>query len=492
MCVQGGRSHETLPTVRITRSLPRQLPAVRQKGVIMAKFRKNQVAATDKEIAKNNRLALFMEINQQRQLKKTINNVKNAASSDGGGKKIGGKKMGKPTGTCEQCGKQNARVIKHFEKMACASCVAMRGFVKAKPQFVLDALREFHGQEQLPSPGEVGDKVAEIKKELVAALDVSEERQRVCNQLCDCMYEILEQSGVTVVPPNTLSGEDLCEILKQQVGVLRERLQSMVNVYETEKECFDDLEKLADYCGVGCDRLWQYVKGLERAYGIEHERCVEMDNEPAAGKGYFRRELEYLETIYQIMDVVNPGVSVDDQAFDGYMALLPGQVRDLHTAQESNAEKAAILDKVRVYLNLDAAVPDDQIITTIKKVCAAPAPMSAKDSADQAMLELIADHLGQQPTEVNSLFDGVANLAMSLEHSQQNCRDLSEANSQQRQQINELTRQLTTASLVNQVEVACDPDKQSGNNCDTERLNLCLAIMRGDLGTAADIVDMER
>lgn len=272
----------------------------------------------------------MIDIHQKRQQKTipTTNHVEKQESN-------GGKKMGKATSICEQCGREDTRCSKHFGKDVCSSCAAMRGFVKNKPDLIVEALQEFHGETYLPVQADS----AEAPGEALAA--------RAVLFHLDQLYALLERAGA-----------------------------------EGWNEQSSDEE------------LWavamQYIDGLGRSCEIDKQRLAQQLERPAG-------------------------------------------------------------------------------------------------SNDNAFLGELAAHLGMEKTDQHftaaEIIEGVDSLSMAFAQSQRNCNDLTRANNQQREQLNELTRQLTTASIVGYEKV----DTKDGL-----LLDAALAALSGDTKMVAHNLELMR
>lgn len=398
---------------------------------------KRQVVFTDAEISKNNRLCLLMDVHKKRQPQQTTIDVEKqeCASSKDVKKQVTEEKMGKQLGTCEQCGKEKTRLTKHFNKEVCPSCTAMRGFVKNKPEVVVAAMQEFHGAQFFTAPGdESGGAAARLL-------------------FLDRIYGILEAGGVSGWDENT-SDHDLCETLKEHVLGLRNEVgRARLNV------------------PVGVDS-GEYFAALEQAYALEHEQLQNADRECVVTG-------ELWDIVVQVLAFTAPGVDATVEHIDDHLASLPEQIRKLYADQERHAQKAVVVASVRDHLNIDPAVPDERIVGILHNLL-----LDATRKPDHAFAGEIAAHLGMESISPKELIEGVANLSMALGQAQLTCHDLTQANIQQRERLNELTQTMTANSIVNQVEGA--------GGKDGHLLDLALAALRGDTEVVADKLELMR
>ncbi len=86
------------------------------------------VAATDREIAKNNRLAMLMQVAAKRQPKQVDTMARDEL------------------GTCDVCGAEGLRVRSYLGKRCCSACRQVRSIVKNHPHRVERMYEEFHGE----------------------------------------------------------------------------------------------------------------------------------------------------------------------------------------------------------------------------------------------------------------------------------------------------------------------------------------------------------
>lgn len=98
-------------------------------------------------------------------------------------KKTGGSAM---RGKCETCGKENATIKQSLGKMCCSVCASIRSHAKSRPDFVIESVRDFHGDEFFPGapcPSD-NDDLVEANEHLAEVLrDVEEERDRLSDEV---------------------------------------------------------------------------------------------------------------------------------------------------------------------------------------------------------------------------------------------------------------------------------------------------------------------
>ncbi len=251
------------------------------------------VGVTEKQLDKNNRLCELMELHRQWKEKKSAS-CGDAAETEG--------KMGKPKGTCEACGMESTRLRTDTGKQVCSQCQIMRSRIRNKPEVVVEALREFHGEKYFSDSS------------------ASEQPIEGSSDLMSMIWEVARLDGIRN---------------SQRVIYLYQHILGMSMALDVQNERIENCDK---GLAVISDRIEkpdsaffsQYLDGLSMALDLQNARVEKMETE-------ITKVIETLQLGKEAgrswADVLLEGVAMNTAAFD--------------KAQQLNQENDALWEKLR-------------------------------------------------------------------------------------------------------------------------------------------------
>lgn len=470
------------------------------------------VMSSDAEIAKNNRLALLMEIDRKRR-EQTSNDVEKQ-------EKETEDTVGKNSGVCEQCGKQRVRLKTAYGKAVCPTCQTLRGVVKNHPEKVVAVYAEIHGHEI----GHAVEGVVEGGVDLKRHQGVVEQR----DALVEYFFKLAHKLGYNT--PKEVDPVEVARDVEKKIGEL------VANA--AKGQALADWEKT----------ILQREKAIQTA-----EADGNRSSDHAADIEKLKIERDELRELFEnLMAIVHPGYTLDMESYQSMLTRLPVDIGQLHEGAEDGARLRTIVNRIKHGVGIDTAVEDDEIVPTLIGLIGLKGNPSLDTDIDRDRYQLMDEVCGQlvalagvnnldcsqdgsiEEEIVEELPQYFRSLKTNLDETGEALREMKKAHLLIKQDLDQIRFHLGTGgynseevglavlSLMKTLDeykrhnaellagvpargndesepvgsavqdLTCFLCERKETSADRELLNVCLAVMRGDIAYVADQVELLR
>lgn len=237
-------------------------PAGRGGGGGLA-FAYNLVSQTDKTIAKNNRLALMMELHGKRQGRLAVQPEHPEMEEKMAVKKIG---------NCDVCDRTKTTVVNVYNKKMCLPCSNAYSAVNVRPAIVVEAIKELNLVDKFTELLGKGTVPVHVESSALKAIaEIVGYDGTDGDQLLEAVRTMAMNAADTVVANGEL--KRIYDALKidegdeAQVDVVIAAIAQLTNTMERYQQQSEDLARIKDEYSITIERLTE----LEQQLSVNHQ-----------------------------------------------------------------------------------------------------------------------------------------------------------------------------------------------------------------------------